>query len=128
LLDRVAIVVRGVVHQDVEAAEILDQPRDPGLGAGHVGQVDMLIDRRLPQAGEAGDQRLRLRIGDIEEGDVAALADKALDHAGADARSAAGDQHALALQARIEGALIASERHVHGISFRHENKVPWNSV
>jgi hypothetical protein len=55
----------------------------------------------------------------VEEGDQRALADKALDHARADARAAAGDQHALALEAGINRPLITRERQGLGISFGH---------
>ena len=49
-------------------------------------------------------ERSRLLLANVDEGDVRALAGECLDDTRADARPAAGDQHALAAQARIDSA------------------------
>src|SRR5262249_21370619 len=118
LVDRVAIVVRGVVDENVERAVRLDVATDRFLQAGNVGEVDAL-EARL--AAEARDQSQRIRLGNVEEGHIGALAHEAVGQTRADARAAAGDQDALALEARIDRPAVLRLGRLHGISFRHES-------
>jgi hypothetical protein len=78
-LDGVAIVIGGVVDQDVERAMILDQLGDLGLGAARYRSGR----NARKTGGWAALDRLRpapaIRVGDVEKGHVCALADKALD-------------------------------------------------
>ena len=102
LLDRMAIVVRGIVDQHVDAAQRLLDIAHRLLERDDVGEIAMPIERRMDRTGRQPlDQGDALAIDDIDKGDARALRDKGLDQAFADAAAAAGDQHALADKAGI---------------------------
>ncbi len=121
LLDRVAIVVRGIVDQDVDAAKLLFQIGDHALDRRDVGQVAMPVDRDMLRArGQPAEHRLAGIIGDIDEGDFRALRDKCFDQAFADTAATTGDDDALVDKAWIMCAGCASGFCLqHGLSLQN---------
>ncbi len=106
LFDRVAIVIGGVVDEDIDATQLCFDRGDHRLHRVYVAQVYGVEDRGDIGVLEAGDQRLALRHGDVAEGDMRALADEGLDQPFAAATAA--DEDAFAPKTGINGAHAAA--------------------
>ena len=63
----------------------------------------------MAAAADALDQRLRRRLGDVDERDAGALGAELSDQLGADAAATAADEQAAPLEARVAGK-VAHER------------------
>src|SRR5690606_29526103 len=100
VLDRVAVVVGGVVDQHVDPAKRGDRRLGRDLERREVAQVAGDEAR----GAEPGGQRFAGRFVDVEEGDFRALADEGLDQPRADPGRAAGDDDPLAGKARVSRA------------------------
>ena len=101
-VDRVAIVVGGVVDQHVAPAEPVDQLGDLGAVIDAVGDVAVDEERRHGRVGEARDERLARLVLHVDEGDRRPLAGESLDDPLADPAAATADDDALAGQAGID--------------------------
>ncbi len=95
----VAVVIAGVVHQDVDRADLLEEAGD----GGEVLQVAALEHRRMLAIGERPDKRRALVFEDVEEDDLGALSRERRHDARTDAGPASGHDDALALKAWIDG-------------------------
>ena len=109
LVDRVAVVARGVVDQDRNRTDSRTRRRDRRLERRDVAQVAALVER-LGVSGRAdrGHGVGRRRIVDVDEGDARTLRREMLDDRGTDARGAAGDEHRALAQAGVGGELHGS--------------------
>ena len=113
-----AVVVGGVVDQDLHPAPVGAQAGDGGLGAIDVGQVLVDEAHAVAAARQPGGERLgRFRL-DVDEGHARALRGERRDDELADAGAAAGDQDASVAQRRIL-RVPARIRRKHGVSVRH---------
>src|SRR5690606_38745201 len=97
VLDRVTVVVGGVVDQHVDAAKRVDRGLRGAFERGKVAQVAGDETRPLEPGGEC----LARGFVDVEEGDFGTLAGESLDQRGADAGGAAGADDPLAGKARV---------------------------
>ena len=108
LLDRVAIIIGGIVDQDVDAAQLRFDLRHHRLHGVDVAQVDRVENRREGRIAEARYQRFALGHRNVAKGDMRTLRDKALDQSLANPAAAAADEHPFARQAGVGCAFHAS--------------------
>jgi hypothetical protein len=88
------LLLRGVVHHDVEASELRDRLLDQGAAVRRVGDVARDSDARasgLPNQPENA-VGIRLLFGEVRDDDVGTLAGECDGDGRADARVATGDQ------------------------------------
>src|SRR5450830_131826 len=105
----VALVVGGVVDEDVEVAHLRRQLGDGGLQRRDVGDVAVAVHRgRVAGRLDALDQRQAGLLCDVHEGDDRALLCVCLDNGFTDAGATARDEYALAAQAAELGQLSHS--------------------
>ena len=91
--DGVALVVGGVVDEDVDGGVGGEDLIDGGLEGGEVGEVAVDVLRSgAAFGGEGGDEGVGGGVLDVEEGDAGALAGEVGDEGRADAGCAAGDE------------------------------------
>jgi hypothetical protein len=96
-----AVVVGGVVDQDVHRAPVGAQAGHRGLRAVDIGEVLMDEPHGVPSALEAGEQRLRGLGLHVDEGHPRSLRGERRDDELADAAAAAGDEDPFVAQRRI---------------------------
>ncbi len=107
LIDVVAVVVGGIVDQHVERPAPLDQPLDAAASLRDVREIDLLERaRRSARQARRDSSSFSMSMKVTSEPWRA----NAFDDARANARSAAGDEHSLAAQARIERAQVPRVR------------------
>ncbi len=98
----VPVVARRIVDEDANAAEQACRFFHGRAQGGDVAQIDpSIMGKVLDLAFPLRDQRAAFRLGDVEEGDACALGGKGAHQRRADARAAAGDEHALSCKVRI---------------------------
>src|SRR3546814_9949940 len=107
-LDAVTVVIGRIVDQYVDAAKLFPHRGDHRLHGFDVPKVAGVEDRREIRALQPLRDRLALLLRDVAKGDPGALRGKGFNQAFADPAAAAADEDALALQARIAGAVHAS--------------------
>src|SRR5471030_655541 len=101
--DLMAVVVGGVVDQDVDGAVLLRDAGEGGRQRIEVGQVAVVEGGWYRRAAQIVFELARGVVGDVDEEDVGALFGEGVDQGRADAGAAAGDHHALAGQAGVDG-------------------------
>ena len=104
LVERMAIVARGVVHQHRDGPELRRHTLDGPL----IGRDIADVARDEQRHGEAPrldpvDQRPRGRLVDVDEADPGTLLGEMLDDRGADAGAAARDEYGPPREAGIGG-------------------------
>src|SRR6185436_17938065 len=106
VLDRHPVIVAGVVDQDPNRADPLRERADGRAKRTDVAQVHRLVMRSA--AGSRFDMPgglFRIIRVQVDEADTGPLRAEMFHERGADSGSAAGDQHALAFEARIDRAV-----------------------
>src|SRR5206468_2575810 len=109
-LDRMAIVARGVVHENADIAAL----RLHGVD-GRAQEIDLADVAWIEAWSRSGARQLLHqvtagRLIDIHEADLGALAHESFDDGRADARSAAGDKDDLVLEAGVDGETAGHAR------------------
>ncbi len=102
VLDFVAVIVGRVVDHDFDGAVIAFDLREHLRQRVQVGQVAMEELGRMPGTLQAFGQLLRCIDRDVNEEHLRALSREGFDHRGADAGTAACEQHALFGKAGID--------------------------
>ena len=93
LVNRVPLVVGGVVDEHGDRSVGPDRPFDAGLERRDVPQVAVLVARRRQSAGpDSCDQRSSSRIVDVDEADLRALLAELFGDRAADTRGTARDE------------------------------------
>ena len=102
---RVPLVVRCIVDEGADRAEVGRGVLDRGLQGGGVGHVAAAEPgARAALLGQHGAQGLGAVGGEVDEGDAGALAREGLHHGGADALGAPADEDGPLVQARVDRA------------------------
>ena len=103
LVEIVAVVIGGIVDKHVERPISLDQPVDALLRRRHIGQIEPFEARDSVRLASSSDSPFRMSMKVTS----APWLRKASTMPAPMPRAAAGDQHALAAQARIDCAQLA---------------------
>jgi len=105
--DGVALVIGGVVDQDVDGTEGVEDLLDRGLKSGDVAKVAGKVKRSWTALGdEVVDEPMRRFVLNVEEGDTGTLMRKMADKGFADTGGAAGDEDCAVAEARVSCELI----------------------
>ncbi len=103
---RLALVVGGVVDEHGDRPHALANLLHRRFERGDVGEVALKKQRRRVGGADLGDEVLGRFDGDVDKSHIGLLLGEGLDHRGADARAAAGDEDDL-----VDERGVAGERH-----------------
>jgi hypothetical protein len=114
LFECMAIVIGGIVDEDIERSAFLYLPCDRALDRRNFCEIDMEVAKAVVACvGEPLDERVGRFVAYVEEGHVRPLAHESLDNSGADAGAAASHEHAPAGQAWIKSAPLGRYGVIH---------------